>query len=266
MKKTFLAFIILFVNTFGFGQNTFNDAKKEYDDGNIQKCIEMFTKLIESKQNLADSYMYRGAANLYLRKIDLGFNDLNASKKIAGSSDKLYYYYAYGYILKDDYKLVSENLEKALKINDKDARCYDLRSCMKTRTGDLEGALQDSNMAIKYETSDELFYSNRAFAKIKLKQYDEALMDLEESIRLKPTAKAYSNKGLAYLLKEMYPVAINNFYKSLDLNPDDGEVYYYRGYCYAYSDKLDQACADFTKSKALNCMLGDAISKELKCN
>jgi tetratricopeptide (TPR) repeat protein len=266
MKKIqFLVFVLL-IQTVSFCQNTFKDAKFEYLHGDMNKSIEMFTKLIDAKENLVDSYILRGAANLYLRNIELGFNDLNEAKKINSKNSELYYYFAYGYFLKADYKLVSENLENAIKENNKEARSYDLRSCLKITLGDFEGALKDSNLAIQYDDTDELFFSNRAFAKINLKLYDDAITDLEKSLEIKPTQKGFANKGLAYSFKEMYPMAINCFNKSLDINPNDGEVYYFRGICHVKLEKYDAACDDFLKSKELKYEAANKACEELKCN
>jgi tetratricopeptide (TPR) repeat protein len=54
--------------------------------------------------------------------------------------------------------------------------------------------------------------------------------------------------GLDYAHKGEYDKAIAKFNKSLELNPEDAIVYYFRGNCYANKGEYDKAVADYTKA------------------
>ena len=61
-----------------------------------------------------------------------------------------------------------------------------------------KGAVDLLKKAIKLDPDNHIFFSNRAAAHMALEQYDRALVDADECIRLQPTwAKGYSRRGAA---------------------------------------------------------------------
>ena len=52
--------------------------------------------------------------------------------------------------------------------------------------------------AIELNPKDADAYNNRGAAKMKLKQYKEAIADYDKAIELKKMLKAYNNRGFAY--------------------------------------------------------------------
>jgi tetratricopeptide (TPR) repeat protein len=63
--------------------------------------------------------------------------------------------------------------------------------------------------------------------------YDRAISDYTEAIRLKPNyAKAYYNRGNAYREKGDYDRAISDYNEAIRLNPKDANAYHSRGVAY----------------------------------
>ena len=84
-------------------------------------------------------------------------------------------------------------------------------------------------------------------------EYDAAIKDYSEAIRLKPDyAKAYTNRGIAYGKKGEYDEAINDFSEVIRLKPDDASGYTNRGIAYKKQGDQARADADFAKAKELN--------------
>jgi len=76
--------------------------------------------------------------------------------------------------------------------------------------------------AIKLDPENHIFYSNRAAAYMALEQYDKALQDADECIRLQPTwAKGFSRRGAALFRMDKLGPARDAFEKGLELDREN---------------------------------------------
>lgn len=83
--------------------------------------------------------------------------------------------------------------------------------------------------------------------------YDKAIQDLDESIRLNPDyAGAHNNRGHAYLGKGEYDRAIQDFEQAIRLKPDDDGGYLGRAAVYANQGERDRAIQDYDQALRLN--------------
>jgi serine/threonine protein kinase/tetratricopeptide (TPR) repeat protein len=63
---------------------------------------------------------------------------------------------------------------------------------------------------------------------------------------------AHLGRGEAYFLKRQYEQAIADLNEGIRLSPNDAEPYYYRGQCYRQQGRLGEAVADFETALRLN--------------
>lgn len=103
------------------------------------------------------------------------------------------------------------------------------REQAKFRQGDLDGALQDINQAIKLSPDDASYYAEQASIYVRQKKYDEA----QKSIT-----------------------------KALEIAPEFAACYRLRGVCYVRQEKKAEACTAFNKAKELGDPLADKLIKE----
>ncbi|MBN2246332.1 MAG: tetratricopeptide repeat protein [Candidatus Aminicenantes bacterium] len=76
------------------------------------------------------------------------------------------------------------------------------------------------------ESRDAKFYNNRGIAFAEKGQYDRAISDFNQAIKINPRYnKAYNNRGIVYRLRGQYDQAISDFNKSIAINPLDAEAY-----------------------------------------
>jgi tetratricopeptide (TPR) repeat protein len=269
MKKTlkYLPLIILIsISKFCYSQSYFEAAYNEYFNGDISKSIPLFTKSIKNSQEVAKSYMYRGAAKSFLKMYDDALLDLDSSKALDSTNTKLNYYYGKLYLFKGDNSIAIQYYSNAILQNPKDPFAYDERAVAKALLNDFNGAIADENIAIYIDSTKEYFYSDRGFARLKLKEYNEAIKDFNASLKLEPNQKAYANRGLVFSLLNQHQKAIDDYTKSLAINPNDAEVYYYRGISYKAIKKNIEACGDFKKSNELGYGKANDVLKKTPCN
>ena len=103
------------------------------------------------------------------------------------------------------------------------------------------GRFDNNNLA-------HIFY-NRGNAYARKGQYDRAIGDYTDHIRLKPDhAKAFYNRGIAHASKRQYDRAIRDFGEALRLKPDFAFAFYNRGTAYSDKRQYDRAIQDYTEA------------------
>jgi tetratricopeptide (TPR) repeat protein len=96
---------------------------------------------------------------------------------------------------------------------------------------------------------DASAYINRGLAWMDKKEYDKAIADYNEAIRLKPKdAFAYINRGNAWGQKKEYGKAITDYDEAIRLNPKDAWAYINRGNAWSNKKEYGKAIADYNQA------------------
>ena len=97
-------------------------------------------------------------------------------------------------------------------------------------------------------------YFDRGNSNAEKGRYDLAIADYTKSIQMNPNnARVFNNRGLAYAeTKASYDLAIADLTKAIQIDPNFAEAYNYRGYVYNLKDSSDVAIADCTKALQIN--------------
>ncbi len=96
------------------------------------------------------------------------------------------------------------------------------------------------------KTRDAESFGARGNASMARREYDQAIADYDEAIRLEPTSSiAYNNRGGAWSAKNQYKKAIADYNEAIRLDPMNTIAYYGRGVARLVTSDHDQAIADF---------------------
>lgn len=96
-------------------------------------------------------------------------------------------------------------------------------------------------------------YNNRGIIHAKKGKYGLAIEDFNKAIEFDPNhVEAYCNRGTAYSLQKDFEIAIENYNKAAALNPRHAGTYNNRGATYANNGEHVKAIKDFTTAIKLN--------------
>jgi tetratricopeptide (TPR) repeat protein len=126
---------------------------------------------------------------------------------------------------------------------------------------DYDRAIVDYDQAIRLNPSHASALSNRGAAYARKGDYDRAIENYDEAIRLNPGhADAFSNRGVAYARKGDYDRAIENYDEAIRLNPNHANALYDRGNAYRRKGDYDRAIQNYDEAIRLNPKHANAFS------
>ena len=95
---------------------------------------------------------------------------------------------------------------------------------------DFDQALSDYSEAIRLDPNYAHAYLNRGVLLADKREIDRAMADFEAAIRLDPTEKlGYMNRAAAYKIKGDWDRAIADYSEAIRLDPNDIDIIYARG-------------------------------------
>jgi len=126
---------------------------------------------------------------------------------------------------------------------------YNNRGSANVSKREYDRAIQDYNEAIRLSPSIADNYRERGKAYYAKRDYDHAIQDFSEAIRLDPNVtSAYYNRGLAYYNKNDPDRAIQDFNEAIHRDPNDARAYNNRGNAYEVKNDHDRAIQDFNEA------------------
>jgi tetratricopeptide (TPR) repeat protein len=146
-------------------------------------------------------------------------------------------------------------LDEAIWLNPNVAEAYFKRASAFRELDDrqYDRALADYDQAIRLDPKHLEAYNGRGFLHRMKGQYDRAIADIDEVLRVQPwNATALSNRGIAYRMKHDYDRAIADFTEAIRLVPMDAGLYHSRGLAFEGKGERDKAIADYNKVLSLH--------------
>jgi len=159
------------------------------------------------------------------------------------------------YANKHDYARALPDCERAVRLAPEAALYVYRRGWVRLYSGNLDGAMLDFDQALLLDPNFAAAYNGRAtvYARraeaasnsaVSDEQYDQAIRNLGEALRLKPDGATYFKRGWCNFQKHAYDPAKQDFDEAIRLRSGAG-AYYYRGWCYFYYAHYSRAIADF---------------------
>jgi tetratricopeptide (TPR) repeat protein len=237
-----------------------------------EESIESLSKAIELDNKLGVAYFYRAKA---VDPVEQKLSDLAKSIQFNPKLSEAYAERIWINYYKPDaeYAKVITDLNTLIELEKGEVSPsiltdhYFKRAYALLETGEIEKALADIQTSQEIETENNLRDSfsrkitTRGRIYLKLKEYDKALMDLNEAIRQdKNWSDAYIYRGILFAEKKEYEKALSDLNQALALKDDPLYgirrkskilVYETRASIYQAQEKNDLAQADLAEAERL---------------
>jgi tetratricopeptide (TPR) repeat protein len=213
---------------------------------------EMSAPTIE--QVKAAEYYEKGVACLQTGDFANAIEDF--SQAISYRADFLEAYYRRGHA----YRAMKNNTaairdwEEAIRLaSTNDPRVPFYRSNILCLKKDFDRALVEATEAVRLNPTDPEVYRNRGFIFRVAGDLEQAIADQTEALRLNPQdAIAYYNRGVARRKQDDYDAAIADYTEAVRLNPQYAQAYTSRGWARYEQGDYDGAISDFEEALRIN--------------
>jgi len=228
-------------------------AKKDYD-----KAISDYTKAIMLDSNNveryisdnAELYIEKGRMNYDQKKYDNSVSDYMEAIKLR-PHDSLFF--IRGRILSEigRYDGVIDNYNEAIGYNPENVEFYINRALAFRAKKDYNGAVSDYTNAIKLSRRETLFFDRgRLFSE--MDKLDNAILDYNEAIKLNPrNANYYLSRAQAFRTKKNYYNAVSDYGKAIEISPHDS-LFFIRGQLLSDMSRIDDLIANYTQAIEYN--------------
>ena len=145
------------------------------------------------------------------------------------------------------------------------AAYYGNRGVYHLKLQQYQEALDDFSEAIRLDDRFAVAYGNRGACHFMLQQYDDALDDFSKATSLDP--QFTGNRGVCHLMLQQYDDAEEYLSKAISLDPQDANAYRNRGICYRDLQRYTEAIDDFAEVIKLNPRnAAEYVNKGLICH
>ncbi|MCJ8290292.1 MAG: tetratricopeptide repeat protein [Crocinitomicaceae bacterium] len=150
------------------------------------------------------------------------------------------------------YEKAKENFSQAIEEGEQPAKSYYYLSKARCGLGDFENALVDINESFKLEPEDKLTLDMRGKIYLALDRPSEALTDFKKVLsRDSEFEGIHFSLGRAYYKLDLFEKAISQFNESLVEKPDNSKCYRYRGLSHLLLEMDDEGCNDLSKARKM---------------
>ena len=150
------------------------------------------------------------------------------------------------------YKEAITALNQVVKFKPNFVAAWETLSLVHRELNQLDKALIAINKAIKHQPQNPNLYNEKYTVLRCLKQYKEAEIAIRQAIKLSSRAAFYLNRGNFYKNNKKWNLALADYNKAIQINPEFAQAYYNRGILYFDQKKWDLALVDYNKAIQIN--------------
>lgn len=269
------------------------DGNKKHEDSDYSGAIEEFTKVIELSPNDGYGYKARGLSKLEKHDFRGAFEDFTSAIEFSPEDEDAYFYRGrwksmfFNKDLSHDYIGAISDLTKAIELDPDFAEAYLERGKVKRFLDNNDGAIVDLTRAILLDPKlNQAFHTRGVIKAQAFSDYQGAIADLNEAIKLFPWYESYSARGFSkqslmdyrgaiadytnaiekgggiidetYVARARAKVELKNYTgavsdctKQIEFLPKSAESYFVRGYSKILLGQKSSGCLDLSKAGEL---------------
>jgi tetratricopeptide (TPR) repeat protein len=218
--------------------------------GDYEKAIDDYNNAIRLKRNEAAYFTDRAEAYRATQQYDKALTDFTQALKEDDDYVPAFRGRGAVYLAQKKYADAAREYGEALKRDEHDPATLTELARAEYHLDDLAGAKAHLDAALDLDSSYAPAYMLRGLVYAALRDYDRALANFNEKIRLADDAEARYRRGEAHLQKGDKGKAFDDFTAAIKLDKGHGPARVARGKLHFEAKKYKEAVADFSVALA----------------
>ncbi|GCL40716.1 serine protease [Dolichospermum planctonicum] len=228
-----------------------NYANQLWRSQKYAEAIKAVDKAISKKPNFYQAWYFKGMIFSSEKKYPESIAAFDKALKINPNFAQAWKERSHSLLQSDKSSEALVSLDKAIALSPNQFDLYAWRGRVLFLLQRFPEAIDTVNQSIKIYPHFSA-YGIRAFAYLFLGEYQNAIADYTEAIRLAPdSAFCYSLRGLVYSLSKDYKKAIADYTEAIRLAPNNAEYYSSRGNAYSLLNDENKATADYKRAVSI---------------
>lgn len=196
----------------GYGYQLKNDTKR---------AIEYYTMAALLDPTMSQAYCNRALCYEDFNHHDYALEDFSKAIELDPKNDYAFASRAEVNYVLGKYDDCIADARKAIELNKDNAFAYAQLGAALSAQGKYSEAVDAHKSVVSRDKSRPVYFKNLALAQIQLKQYDNALESLTDSLAVKPTGDTYRLRAEVYARKGEFKKALADYSAAIRLNRDD---------------------------------------------
>jgi len=225
------------------------------DTGYFAEAHEDFNAAIDLQSDNGYNFFHRGYAFLMEYYYVDAINDFTFAINLIPDMYEAYWNRGIAYNWISENKLSLKDLNQAIElIPQYNPYLFRDRAVVLNELGLYDDALYDYTTAIDMFPGEPVFYAERGLVLQTIGNFQASIADLDSAILLRTVANAddYYNRGVSYAQLMQYEEAVLDFTESIRLQPGEVDALNNRAWSYIQLDRFSEAVEDCTAAIELD--------------
>lgn len=257
MKKILLCFTLLVIlntaNAQVTGNNTYDNAYRNYIAGNFEDAIRYYNDYLKSNTTSDKAYFERGMCYESIRRFDDALRDYNTAVNIKPFYSLYLISRGYVYIKSSVPQNALTDFTMAIQHDPSNPEAYWGRMNAYVDLDKYDFALRDINSAINLNTENALYYYIRAVVYSKLNDTAKFYDDVERIVNNYPSGffSEYRSQTVVLILDNINN-NISRLTYEIQNDPSNSILYFRRAFNFYVYKKFNLAIEDFSNAVKLS--------------
>ncbi|MDO4570686.1 MAG: tetratricopeptide repeat protein [Planctomycetia bacterium] len=225
---------------------------ERYDD-----ALRYFQDALDLDPDSPDALYGRGRTFFSLDKIAEALADLTRAIKLDPENSLAWGMLGQLKLHLEEFECALHCLNKALEL-DPELLIYDFRASAKRGLGDLDGTLEDLDLALEYEPENVEFLLEKGVLLIEMQRYQDALPVFDTLVQMDSQPDHLSLRALVHMELLNYEQALDDLSAAMESGCRDIDVFLRRGEAFYQMGDTTSALADFRTALEIAEAQGDA--------
>ena len=178
----------------------------------LERALALQPDLLVAQVPLGTAYYHAGQYERAIAALDIAVAQLPPNYRVLANRSG-------AYLRSGNLAAVRADIDRALELSPDEPLLLENRVVIARLTGDFKSVIDDASWLIDHLPPKASWFLDRGKALGAESRLEESLIDLQEAVRLEPSADTHYYRGVTYYFMAYYQAALADFNQVLALDP-----------------------------------------------